>query len=38
MAGYSRDDVCEINTNMLSLKKARKILDKEEFFQKMTSY
>jgi len=38
MMGIPREDVCGINTNKLSLKKARKVLAREDFFVKMVSY
>lgn len=38
MMGFTREEVCEINTNKLSLKKARKILAREDFFEKMLAY
>jgi len=38
MMGIPREDICEVNTNKLSLKKARKVLAREDFFEKMVSY
>jgi hypothetical protein len=36
--GFSREEICEVHTNKLSLKLARKVLAREDFFEKMASY
>jgi hypothetical protein len=36
--GYTREEVCERDTNKLSFKKVRELLSDEVFFQKMQEY
>jgi len=38
MLGYTREEVCERDTNKLSFKKVRELLNDEAFFQKMQEY
>jgi len=38
MLGYTREEVCDRDTNKLSFKKVRELLNDEAFFQKMQEY
>lgn len=38
LLGYSREDICERDTNKLSFKKVREIIGDESYYQKMAEY
>lgn len=38
LLGYTREEVCEVDTNKLSFKKVRDIIGDETFYQKMCEY
>jgi len=38
LLGYTREEICEENTNKLSFKRVRDIIGDETFYQKMAEY
>ena len=38
LLGYTREEVCEVDTNKLSFKKVREIIGDETFYQKMAEF